>query len=56
MMVLMPVISVVHKNFRIGLKYLIPLKKNYLLYINYCTNYTYSLLQHLHSKVHSTYK
>jgi len=27
----------------------IPLKKVNLLYINYCTNYIHSLLQHLHS-------
>jgi len=28
-------------------------KKVNLLYINYCTNYIHSLLQHLHSYVHS---
>jgi len=45
----MLVISVAVKYFRLGLKYLIPLKKVNLLYINYCTNYIHSLLQHLHS-------
>jgi len=45
----MLVISVVVKYFRLGLKYLIPLKKVNLLYINCCTNYIHSLLQHLHS-------
>jgi len=44
----MLVISVVERYFRLGLKYLIPLKKVNLLYINYCTNYIHSLLQHLH--------
>jgi len=44
----MLVISVVEKYFRLGLKYLIPLKKINLLYINYCNNNIHSLLQHLH--------
>jgi len=35
--------------FRLGLKYLITLKKVKLLYINYCNNCIHSLLQHLHS-------
>jgi len=42
-------ISVVERYFRLDLKYLIPLKKVSLLYINYCTNYIHSLFQHLHS-------
>jgi len=35
----MLVISVVERYFRLGWKYLFPLKKVNLLYINYCTNY-----------------
>jgi len=34
------------RYFRLGLKYLIPLEKSYLLDINYCTNYVHRLLQH----------
>ena len=34
-------ISAVEKYFWLGLKYLIPLQKNIMLYINYCTNYNY---------------
>ena len=42
----MLVISVMERYFRLGLKYLIPLEKSYLLDINYCTNYVHRLLQH----------
>ena len=44
----MLVISVVERYFRLGFKHLIPLKKIYLLYTNYCTKYMQSLLHHLH--------
>jgi len=40
----MLVINVVY-----DLKCLNPLKKVNLLYINYCTDYIHSLLQHIHS-------
>jgi len=52
----MLLIGVVQKYFRLGLKYLIPLKKINLLYINYCTSCVHSLLQNLHSLVHSKYE
>jgi len=42
----MLVISVVERDFRLGFKYLIPLKKLYSLDINYCTNYEHSSLKH----------
>ena len=48
----MLVVSVVERYFRLGISTLtlLVLKKVNLLYINYCTNYIHSLLQHL---VHS---
>jgi len=47
----MLVISIVEMCFRVGLNKstLFLGKKVYLLYINYCTNYIHSLLQHIHS-------
>ena len=47
----MLVITVVERYFRLGLKYLIPLNESQFIvgYINYCTKYIHSLLQHLHS-------
>ena len=47
-------ISVVERCLRLELNHLIPLQKK-LFYINNCTNYVCSLLQHLHSQIHSEY-